>query len=158
MAHALITLLATAHTVGKLSRPVVKIRTAEGVWKFSYVTKAQRAENNGGCYINVGDLYVGWLSPRNTKEVRWMWDIKNELKGHVEAMLLSLDRPDLKDHLAALGRDSGCCCFCGLELTNEGSVHYGYGPICASRWGLPWSDHYDGDAQAIVDAPVPEDF
>lgn len=30
------------------------------------------------------------------------------------------------------------CCFCKLELTNPISLHHGYGPICAEKWGLPW--------------------
>lgn len=29
------------------------------------------------------------------------------------------------------------CSFCGLALTDEGSVDVGYGPVCASHWGLP---------------------
>jgi hypothetical protein len=31
----------------------------------------------------------------------------------------------------------GRCCFCGLELTDEGSTEVGYGPVCAKHWGLP---------------------
>lgn len=34
------------------------------------------------------------------------------------------------------GIDTGSCCFCGLELTDERSVGAGYGPICAGKWGL----------------------
>jgi hypothetical protein len=30
------------------------------------------------------------------------------------------------------------CSFCGLHLTDEGSVLVGYGPICAERYGLAW--------------------
>ena len=29
------------------------------------------------------------------------------------------------------------CSFCNLPLTDEGSVEVGYGPICATHWGLP---------------------
>ena len=31
------------------------------------------------------------------------------------------------------------CCFCSRELTNAVSVHLGYGPICADKYGLPHS-------------------
>ena len=42
-------------------------------------------------------------------------------------------------HVAEVyGQRFGHCCFCGLELTNKASVHLGYGPICASNYGLPW--------------------
>jgi len=33
----------------------------------------------------------------------------------------------------------GACSFCGLPLTDAGSVRVGYGPICAGNWGLPWT-------------------
>lgn len=35
------------------------------------------------------------------------------------------------------GHQTGCCCFCARELTDPQSVAVGYGPICASKWGLP---------------------
>lgn len=38
------------------------------------------------------------------------------------------------------GQKFGRCCFCGLELTNRASIHAGYGPICAEKFGLPWGD------------------
>lgn len=151
--HPLITLLATAHIVGKLSKPVVKLAKDHHVWRFAYVTKATRSENNGGCYISMDGLYLGWLGKTGT--TRWSWDVANQTKTAAETMIQMLNRPDLKEHLAAVGRECGCCCFCGLELTNEGSLHYGYGPICADRWGLPWSSSWNGDAQTL---PEPEDF
>ena len=38
------------------------------------------------------------------------------------------------------GHESGSCCFCAQELTDERSLHVGYGPICAGNFGLPWGD------------------
>ncbi len=38
---------------------------------------------------------------------------------------------------AAYGRRTGACCFCGRELTKAESVGWGYGPVCADKWGLP---------------------
>ena len=40
---------------------------------------------------------------------------------------------------ALQGREYGRCCFCNRELDNEGSIQHGYGPVCAEKWGLPWS-------------------
>lgn len=37
------------------------------------------------------------------------------------------------------GQKYSYCCFCNLELTSPISLHHGYGPICASKWGLPWT-------------------
>lgn len=35
------------------------------------------------------------------------------------------------------GHMSGNCCFCSKELTDEKSVHWGYGATCAKNYGLP---------------------
>lgn len=42
--------------------------------------------------------------------------------------------------VAAYGHKSGNCCFCMLPLTDERSLHAGYGPTCAKNYGLPWGD------------------
>ncbi len=57
-------------------------------------------------------------------------------------------RPDLLMCLVLIGQDPAAaakaygalmcrCSFCGLPLTDAGSVLVGYGPICAKRYGLP---------------------
>lgn len=35
------------------------------------------------------------------------------------------------------GQRFGSCCFCGRELTEKASLFYGYGPVCAEKFGLP---------------------
>lgn len=42
---------------------------------------------------------------------------------------------------AAHGKATGRCVFCNSELSNEGSLQVGYGPICARRYSLPWKAH-----------------
>lgn len=42
-------------------------------------------------------------------------------------------RAAAKSYAALMNR----CCFCGLELKDDGSVECGYGPTCADHWGLP---------------------
>ena len=37
-------------------------------------------------------------------------------------------------------RETGCCCFCAKELTDERSKAVSYGPVCARKYGLPWGD------------------
>jgi hypothetical protein len=39
---------------------------------------------------------------------------------------------------AEYGHLTGCCCFCGIALTDERSTQIGYGPSCAKNYGLPW--------------------
>lgn len=39
---------------------------------------------------------------------------------------------------ANYGRLTGRCCFCYKSLADERSTQVGYGPVCASRYGLKW--------------------
>jgi hypothetical protein len=55
----------------------------------------------------------------------------------------------------AYGRETGECCFCQAELTDERSVLQGYGPICAQRYSLPWGDRPAGDVGTATDDAVP---
>ena len=41
---------------------------------------------------------------------------------------------------ALYGQKFGHCCFCARELTDGRSIHVGYGPVCADKWGLPWGE------------------
>lgn len=41
---------------------------------------------------------------------------------------------------AAEGKRTGACCFCGRELSTKESLHVGYGPVCAEKYGLPWGE------------------
>lgn len=40
---------------------------------------------------------------------------------------------------ARFGALYGVCCACGRALSDETSIHYGYGPICADRNGWDYS-------------------
>lgn len=42
------------------------------------------------------------------------------------------------------GLRTGRCCFCGQRLTNAG---FGYGPVCAKRYGLAWTASGSQDQQ-----------
>jgi hypothetical protein len=39
---------------------------------------------------------------------------------------------------------TGSCSFCGRFLETKESVTVGYGPVCASKYGLPWGDIVEG--------------
>lgn len=49
-----------------------------------------------------------------------------------------IENPD--EEFALNGKRFANCCFCGKELTTKESLHVGYGPICAEKWGLPWGE------------------
>lgn len=48
------------------------------------------------------------------------------------------------------------CAFCGLPLTDEGSVEVGYGPVCAKHWGLPHKALGSVELKHVSEAPEPE--
>lgn len=39
-----------------------------------------------------------------------------------------------------LGNRQKWCCFCATRLRSQDSTYYGYGPICAAKWGLEWGE------------------
>jgi hypothetical protein len=56
----------------------------------------------------------------------------------------------------AYGALTGRCSFCGLGLTDEGSIEVGYGPVCAKRYGLPHSPKGSAKVVPVVNAtPAP---
>ena len=73
-------------------------------------------------------------------------------RAEAEALRGILEAP--LQRAVAAGHETGNCCFCGRELTDERSVSAGYGPICAGHYGLPW-----GGAtlppRVSLNAPVP---
>jgi hypothetical protein len=60
-----------------------------------------------------------------------------DLTPQVRAFLESL-AADPAAVAGAYGQQSGECCFCARELTDERSTQVGYGPVCAGNYGLPW--------------------
>jgi len=56
--------------------------------------------------------------------------------------------------LAECGRDMDRCCYCNLPLEDARSKDKGYGPVCASRWGLPWGKTKRGKEQTKSFAEV----
>src|SRR5216683_913611 len=64
-------------------------------------------------------------------------NLKIEPKGIVYDIIEAVTFNPL-DNLKLNGLQYKHCCFCGAELTNKISLHHGYGPICADKWGLPW--------------------
>lgn len=83
-----------------------------------------------------GNLYAMRLmsAPREGGKLDWEF-VRGGLRD------VRRGRPATAAEAAALGHATHHCCFCGIELTDEGngrSVEVGYGPICANKNGLPW--------------------
>lgn len=73
-----------------------------------------------------GDLSRrGWFDPRSDD-------------AEAIGVLLTAFAADPVGMARQYGRRSGRCVFCGLLLTDPRSLAVGYGPVCATKWGLPW--------------------
>lgn len=59
------------------------------------------------------------------------------LKDAVVSLLVELAADPV--HVAAnYGKMTSHCCFCHRPLSDDRSLDVGYGPVCATNWGLPW--------------------
>jgi len=92
----------------------------------------------GKGHINVTD---GRPFGENTYFGRIMLDgparLTQAVTPEIRALLAEVEA-DPASAARAQGVRTGACCFCSRELTDERSTEKGYGPICATKWGLPW--------------------
>lgn len=109
-----------ADEAGEALTPGIYRAIDGGTWK---VTQAK-----------AGHLYAmaGTILP----DTKPSWEfVKGGMRNLVGAHRLTADEA------AAIGHLTSHCCFCGIELTDDGegrSVQVGYGPVCAKNNGLPW--------------------
>lgn len=69
------------------------------------------------------------------KPGRVKWDM-------AKGMIHKLDHSTLTtaEQAAAFGKLVGRCCFCSHAIDTPESTAVGYGPVCASNYGLPWGE------------------
>lgn len=106
-------------------RPVYR---AEGL-EISAATAHGR--NPHALYVKADGVYMGKVDGGKF----WpSYDAKPQLDTLKTA--LAVISADPRAAAVAWGQKTGRCSCCGRELTNEGSVEAGIGPICADKWGL----------------------
>lgn len=96
------------------------------------VTRAKDSSTNpGALYLRDGATgdYIGKITA--TGEVRTIVVIATPIREQLKAFVIGG-----LDYLDAVGKATGQCCYCGLELTDPDSVGRGYGPVCAKKYGL----------------------
>lgn len=92
------------------------------------LSRAKDTSKNAGCiYVTLRDNYMGMIHPDGSVK-----RLKADLIAYIERIAV-----DPVKAAREYGAWSGRCSFCGLELTDAGSVEAGYGPICAKNYGLP---------------------
>lgn len=87
----------------------------------------------GSISVVIADDFIGCIRPDGSivsAKLAARTDI------HTTLLRVAQDPATAAKEYAAL---MGLCSFCGLPLTDAGSVEVGYGPVCAKHWGLPHS-------------------
>lgn len=114
-----------------LKRPRLYFRDPHGR-RFIVSAASATSRNPGWLYVKAGDDYLGKISPEGNFTSSAIGE-----GAQAQAALVAFNRDPVAS-AKVFARETGQCMFCGLELTDERSVTVSYGPICASRWGLPW--------------------
>jgi hypothetical protein len=105
------------------------------------------SKNPGAVYVKLNGEYAGKVT-------------REGAAYGVDALLPTLQaiEADPAAAGAAYGALTGRCSFCGLGLTDEGSIEVGYGPVCARRYGLPHAPKGSAKVVPVVNvAPVAAD-
>jgi hypothetical protein len=117
----------TAQSNG-LKNPAVTIAVT-GLGEVNLSLAGRESRNPGYLYVKVGETYAGKVAPDGA------WNSTREAPAGLAAALSDLG-DNLAERASAFGRETGTCCFCSRELTDPDSVSVGYGPVCATRYGL----------------------
>ena len=113
-----------------LRHPAINMRRKNGDKLLIYLA------TKGYIAIKLNGEYIGKLPAADKNIILYDSPLfnHNELINELDTIL---SNPISESALQ--GKEYGRCCFCNRELDNEGSIFHGYGPICAEKWGLPWS-------------------
>lgn len=117
----------------KIKFPSIRLVDTKAVNSFKI---AQNRKQSHLCRLYINKKYVG--------DVDKTTGIFNESryadKQPNPDILLVLNKllANLDDEIKAYGAKMDNCSFCDRELTTRESVYWGYGPICAEHYNLPW--------------------
>lgn len=85
-----------------------------------------------------GGTYYGRVSPEGVAVLNDRTLTPNAKQELVRVLTALAERP--AEVAAEYGRLTGNCCFCMRALSDERSTAVGYGPTCATNYGLPWGE------------------
>jgi len=147
-------LFAGARANGK-TNPKIKMALANGTVLEVYAAKSD-SKNPGSIYVNVGPEYTGKVTP----DGKFIPYADRRLDDEALSMICEVvENPTQAGRL--YGRKLKWCIFCGTQLDTNESQYYGYGPICAEKWGLEWGNSVERkaeDRQATLEGVVDDVF
>jgi hypothetical protein len=120
------------HAGSQLKFPKIQFAFEDGTkLKLSLAGPTARRPGTVNVVTGDGDVWYGRIS------VEGVFEPGRESNADIESKLKAF-AADPAGFAGAWGRQSGFCCFCSRELTDERSTEKGYGPVCAERYLLPW--------------------
>ena len=114
---------------------------AAGDLRLRLTVATQRAKVPGSINVVSAQSYDDWYG-RVTQDGQYQ-PSRKYAPATITAIGLALKAmaDDPAAAAGAYGKLTSRCCFCGRRLgegEDERSVEVGYGPVCASRFGVPW--------------------
>jgi len=114
----------------KLKYPKITFQTPEG--RVKLYRAGERSRIPGSVNVMLGDAWSGRILESGAWELPGR-GVSEWLKGFVE--LFAADPGEMAKEY---GQASANCCFCHTTITTKESLAAGYGPTCASNYGLAW--------------------
>lgn len=103
--------------------------------------KTLAEEPEEGVYSKDGEIYkvieseLGrWYAKRHNGGGVWAYEGRAPLYDLTSAHKITAEEA------ARFGHLTGTCVYCQRRLTDERSIRVGYGPTCATNYGLPWGE------------------
>ena len=118
-----------------LKYPKISLETKAGL-PIRLTFAAGNNTKYAGCFhmnsAGYGSKWYGYVESNGT--IHWK---ASDKKDELIAFLTEFNK-DPVAMAVAYGKAHSNCCFCHKELTTQESLAVGYGPECASHYGLPW--------------------
>jgi len=134
---AIITLFNTAATHLKFPKIRLQLKNGDRVVLSRAGMRAKQPGTinvtNGGKFGEPDNKWYGRIN------LNGVFQSSNDCTEEIQELLMTFSR-DPEGVATSHGRLTGNCCFCGRSLTDERSTDVGYGPTCASHFGLNWGD------------------
>lgn len=129
-----------------LKRPAIVLKDDAQTYRLSVA--GERSSNPGSINVtSVGSFENRTWYGRITQDGKFVPSRRDEAPEGLVSLLRRF-AAEPAEVAAQYGRETGNCCFCARELTDARSVTVGYGPVCASRWNLPWGEAANDQAAA----------
>jgi hypothetical protein len=127
-----------------LQYPKARFLAPDGRQELRLTLAGHRSKVPGSIQVYLADAWIGRVEPPDGRVVG------NLASNRAVLDLLLHIASNPAEAAQAYGALMGRCSFCGLALTDEGSVEVGYGPVCAKKWGLPHQPKGTRGVQAVA--------